>query len=146
MTDYELQRRMVDLAIEMQTQLKQAQADTRQLERILTGFHTDSICGSCEGPLEEHRDAICERCTQRNEIEQLQFIIREHLEHSADGVLLCTYNGPLHCPKCGGVVREEYDCCYCESCPNPDDYGEPPLPLFNSNCFVDAAKASGATR
>ena len=26
------------------------------------GYHEDSACGACGGPLEQCRDAICERC------------------------------------------------------------------------------------
>lgn len=28
----------------------------------MTNYHEDSQCGSCGGPLECHRDAICETC------------------------------------------------------------------------------------
>jgi len=26
------------------------------------GFHEDAACGSCDGPLDQHKDAICDRC------------------------------------------------------------------------------------
>lgn len=42
-----------------------------QLEFILTGYHTDTKCGSCKGPLEEERDAICKRCTMESDNERL---------------------------------------------------------------------------
>lgn len=28
----------------------------------MTEYHEDSKCGACDGPLEVHRDAICETC------------------------------------------------------------------------------------
>ena len=75
----------------------------------------------------------CEQCQQKDmEIARLLKIINDNLERSADGVLLCMHDGPLYCPKCGDKVKQEHDLCYCWSCPNPDDYGEIPLPLFYS--------------
>ena len=38
-------------------------------------FHLDSSCGSCGGPLECDRDAICHRCTDAIEIKRLQAIV-----------------------------------------------------------------------
>lgn len=52
-----------------------------QIERLnaLFGsrFHLDAQCGSCGGPLECDRDAICHRCTEKMEIERLLAEIRE---------------------------------------------------------------------
>jgi len=70
------------------------------------------------------------------EIKRLNKIIDNNLEHSADGILLCEYNGPLYCLNCGEMVRYEFDLCYCDSCPNPDSGDEPPLPLFYSQCLT----------
>ena len=38
------------------------------MEEILNGYHKDSSCGSCKGPLEDHRDAICVKCTLEDEV------------------------------------------------------------------------------
>ena len=62
-------------------------------------------------------------------------IIREELAHSADGVLICRYEGPLYCP-CGHEVRVGVCGCVCDWCPNPDSFNVPPLPLFYSQCFA----------
>ena len=29
-------------------------------------YHEDSVCGSCDGPLEVYRDAICEACAPQS--------------------------------------------------------------------------------
>lgn len=35
-----------------------------EVRKVLeTRYHIDSLCGSCGGLLDGHRDAICERCT-----------------------------------------------------------------------------------
>lgn len=67
---------------------------------------------------------------------RLADIIKTHLEHSADGVLLATHQGPLYCPECGGKVEQQYDLCYCWDCGNPDDYGQVPLPLSYSSTLA----------
>jgi hypothetical protein len=33
---------------------------------IALGFHKDSACGCCGGPLEDDRDAVCHGCTRRS--------------------------------------------------------------------------------
>lgn len=60
-----------------------------QIDRLETlfgsRFHLDAKCGSCGGPLECDRDAICHRCTDKMEIERLQAIV-DRLPKTADGV------------------------------------------------------------
>lgn len=73
--------------------------------------------------------------SQAAEIERLRGMI----DQTADGVLVPDTND-LFCPNCGNVVRQEYDICYCDWCANPDDYGQPPLPLFYSACYADQSK------
>jgi hypothetical protein len=53
-----------------------------EIERLQTlfggRFHLDSTCGSCGGPLEVERDAICCRCTDAellDEIKRLRAIL-----------------------------------------------------------------------
>lgn len=72
--------------------------------------------------LEAERDRL------RIEMERYKKLA-EHLDRTADGafVVECL---DLYCPKCGGKVRQEYDVCYCDDCPNPDSCNEPPLPLL----------------
>ena len=44
--------------------LEQAVTDLERLRTLFgTRFHLDAVCGSCSGPLECERDAICCRCT-----------------------------------------------------------------------------------
>ena len=96
---------------------------------------------SDEQPKAQEKDGIVVELKQR--LAEAEAIIREHLDHSADGVLLCTYDGPLYCPKCREPVSQEYHCCYCDTCPNPDDYGTPPLPLFYSQCSTKRESHDG---
>lgn len=30
-------------------------------------YHEDSVCASCDGPLEDYRDAICESCAPQSQ-------------------------------------------------------------------------------
>jgi hypothetical protein len=46
------------------------------LRSLLVGFHLDSACGGCGGPLEDTRDVICERCTLQNELEDRRAYIK----------------------------------------------------------------------
>lgn len=32
----------------------------------MSEYHEDSVCGSCDGPLEVYRDAICEACAPQS--------------------------------------------------------------------------------
>ena len=43
--------------------------------KLLDGYHLDAYCGSCGGPLEEHLDTICEKCTQRKAINRRNTLI-----------------------------------------------------------------------
>ena len=54
------------------------------------GYHEDSRCGSCGGPLEDHRDAVCETCVPQSEYFRLcnaAMDVREVLR--LDGVPPC---------------------------------------------------------
>lgn len=52
--------------------LADALSAIQQLSKILGGFHLDSQCGACSGPLDETRDAICEKCSQSDELKRYQ--------------------------------------------------------------------------
>jgi Zn finger protein HypA/HybF involved in hydrogenase expression len=64
--------------------------------------------------------------------------LESYLEKTTDGKLVVE-SPMLHCPECGGIVRQEHDCVYCDECPNPDDGcwpNRPPLPLFYGSCYA----------
>lgn len=63
-------------------------ARVEKLEFILSGYHTDTKCGSCKGPLEEERDAICKRCTMESELTAAREILvklRAKITRERDG-------------------------------------------------------------
>lgn len=52
-------------------------------------FHLDTQCGSCNGPLECDRDAICHQCTDAMEIERLRTKLREIHQVASDPAFAC---------------------------------------------------------
>lgn len=62
-------------------------ARVAQLESILTGYHTDSKCGSCRGPLEDERDAVCMCCTLESRLFDLRKVANRALAIIAEAIM-----------------------------------------------------------
>ena len=76
--------------------------DNDELRQKLT--ETNGKLAAAEARSESWRNMAAKEVNLRMKIAErlakAETIIREHLDHSSDGVLLCTYEGPLYCPKC----------------------------------------------
>ena len=68
-----------------------------------------------------------------------------YLDHTADGKLVCECE-KFFCPRCAGELRVVIDIAYCDDCPNPDDYGVPPMPWSLSMAYSTREAAQAAER
>ena len=50
------------------------------IAREMVDYHDDAVCGSCAGPLECWRDAICETCAPTEEYFELCALMQELVE------------------------------------------------------------------
>lgn len=66
-----------------------------------------------------------------------------YLDHTADGKLVCECE-KFFCPRCAGELRVVIDIAYCDDCPNPDDYGVPPMPWSLSMAYSTREAADAA--
>ena len=83
------------------------------------------------------RETFANLCVAaRAEIIRLRAFCDEHLSKSADGKFLVECD-VLYCPHCGGKTEDKYHNQECWNCPNPDSFGEIPLPLLDSMCYAD---------
>ena len=64
-----------------ETAILSLQARIAELETRLSGYHTDSACGACGGLLEDHRDAVCVRCSLENRIADLSLELQALFEN-----------------------------------------------------------------
>jgi len=115
-------------------QILDAADEIERLHTLFGGrFHLDATCGSCGGPLECDRDAICHRCTDKMEIERLRteldeagHAINRHLELLVESrqetVRLETIVDPLPKTANGAIIVLGKTELWAR-----DDYSDPPL-------------------
>ena len=47
-------------------------------------YHEDSVCASCDGPLEDYRDAICESCAPQSQYFEECAAVQDMVEWSEE--------------------------------------------------------------
>jgi hypothetical protein len=77
----------------------------------------------------EPDDCQCAFCLGAKQLAKEVRRLREIIGMAVDGVLVpdCEH---FFCPHCGKEARVCIDRAYCDTCGNPDSFGEPPLGLF----------------
>lgn len=56
---------------------------SKVLDVLADRYHVDSLCGSCQGLLDCHRDAICDRCVMEMQLDDMRELVNDALESEA---------------------------------------------------------------